>query len=68
MQQQIREAVRSRSGEMIECLQELVRLDTRNRFSGDPGCAGERPGQEYLEPLLAELGARTTLFDCPPDI
>lgn len=68
MQQRIQEAVRSRADEMVLCLRELVRLDTRNRFSGDPDCAGERPGQEYLEPLLTELGARTRLFDCPADI
>ena len=68
MKQRIHEAVTDCRDEMVERLQDLVRLDTRNRFCGDEDCAGEKPGQQYLEPLLAELGAQTTLFDCPGDI
>ncbi len=49
-------------------LQELVRIDTRNRYCGDEGAPGEAAGQEHLEPILRQMGAATALFDCPDDI
>ena len=68
MDQRIHDLVSERREQLVSRLQDLVRIDTRNRFSGDDGCMGERPGQQYLEPLLTELGATTTLFDCPDNI
>jgi acetylornithine deacetylase len=66
--QQFTEAARANQDAMVARLQELVRIDTRNLYSGDPDAPGERAGQEYLEPVLRGMGARTTLFDCPEDI
>lgn len=48
--------------------QDLVRINTVNPYSGDAAPGGERAGQEYLAPLLRDLGAEVVLFDCPADI
>ena len=53
---------------LVARLQDLIRIDTRNPYSGDRDAPGEIAGQAYLEPILRDLGARTRLFDCPPDI
>lgn len=53
---------------LVERLRDLVQIDTRNPYSGDPDSPGEAAGQDYLEPVLREMGADTTLFDCPGDI
>jgi len=45
-----------------------VRIDTRNPYCGDREWGGEKAGQEYLRPLLQEMGAKTTLLECPADI
>lgn len=68
MRERIHETVHSRQDELVRCLQELVRLDTRNRHSGEPDSPGEDAGQRYLQALLTDLGAQVTLFDCPDDI
>ena len=62
------EAAQDRREGLIERMQDLVRIDTRNPYSGDPGAPGEAGGQEYLEPIFAGMGAQTRLFDCPEDI
>lgn len=62
------DAADQRRDEMVARLQDLVRIDTRNPYSGDADAPGEAAGQQYLEPLLREMGAQTRLFDCPDDI
>lgn len=54
--------------ETIELTRALVRANTVNPYSGDPTWGNEANGQAILEPLLRDLGARTTRFDCPPDV
>lgn len=61
-------AARARRDETVSLLQDLVHIDTRNRYCGDEDAPGEAAGQQYLEPILRELGAQTRLFDCPADI
>lgn len=55
-------------GEAVSIAQGLVRINTTNPYGGDerPGC--ESAGQDYIEPLLKEVGARTYRFDPPADI
>ncbi len=64
----VREMAQDRQDQIVARLQDLVRIDTRNPYSGDADCAGELAGQDYLEPVLREMGADTTRFDCPDDI
>ena len=61
-------AAEARRNELVTLLQDLVRIDTRNRYCGDDDAPGEAAGQDYLEPILRELGAQTRRFDCPEDI
>jgi len=61
-------AADQRRDTLVSRLQELVRIDTRNLYCGDSDAPGEAAGQDYLEPVLRELGGRTRLFDCPDDI
>lgn len=61
-------AAEARRNELVTMLQDLVRIDTRNRYCGDDDAPGEAAGQDYLEPILRELGAQTRRFDCPEDI
>ncbi len=61
-------AAHARRDAMVARLQDLVRIDTRNRYCGDDDAPGEAAGQEYLEPVLRSLGGRTRTFDCPDDI
>lgn len=63
-----RAAAEARRDAITSRLQDLVRIDTRNRYCGDEGAPGEAAGQDYLEPILQELGAQTRRFDCPDDI
>ncbi len=62
------DAARDRREKLIQRMQDLVQIDTRNPYSGDEDAPGEAAGQEYVEPLLQEMGASTRLFDCPDDI
>lgn len=54
--------------QIVEFCQSLVRLNTVNPYSGDRQPGGERAGQEFLAPLLEQLGGAVCLFDCPDDI
>ncbi|MGD9497888.1 MAG: M20 family metallopeptidase [Armatimonadota bacterium] len=63
-----RSEARRRRDAMVSRLQNLVRIDTRNRYCGDPDAPGEAAGQDYLEPILRALGASIRRFDCPDDI
>lgn len=54
--------------EIVELCRSLVRIATTNPYSGDTHPAGEQAGQEFLAPLLRELGGQVTLLDCPADI
>jgi acetylornithine deacetylase len=61
-------AAQQRRDETVARLQDLIRIDTRNPYSGDADAPGEAEGQKYLEPILSAMGGRTRLFDCPDDI
>ncbi len=62
------DAARDRRDSLITRLQDLVRTDTRNPYSGDEDAPGEAAGQQYLQPIFEQMGAATRLFDCPDDI
>lgn len=64
----INQIVTARRGEIVALCQSLVRINTANPYSGDRAPGGEKAGQELLAPLLEQLGAQITLFDCPDDI
>ncbi len=66
--QRFMDAAQAGRDAMVARLQDLIRIDTRNLYSGDAGSPGEAAGQQYLEPILREMGANTRLFDCPDDI
>jgi acetylornithine deacetylase len=68
MEQKLIDLVDARSDEIIRMLQELIRIETTNPYCGDANPAGERRGQEYLQPVLEQMGADIDLFDCPDDI
>ncbi len=59
------EAMRER---IVETCRQLVAINTVNPYSGDPDAAGEKAGQDYLQPRLQALGAKTHLFEPPADI
>ncbi len=68
MEQKLTGLIDERSEEIFKLLQDLVRIETTNPYSGDANPAGEKPGQEYLLPILEEMGAEIDMFDCPDDI
>ncbi|MGD8238443.1 MAG: M20/M25/M40 family metallo-hydrolase [Armatimonadota bacterium] len=68
MEATILEHVESMRPRIVETCRELVQINTVNPYSGDPRAAGEKAGQEYLQPRLDALGARTHLFQPPDDI
>lgn len=54
--------------EAVQICQELIRINTTNPYSGDDQPGDEAAGQDFIEPLLREVGARTHRFDPPADI
>jgi acetylornithine deacetylase len=54
--------------EITDLCRSLVRLNTVNPYSGDRQPGGEQAGQDFLAPLLRDLGAQVRLLECPPDI
>jgi len=61
-------SIHNMASDITELCRSLVRLNTVNPYSGDAAPGGERAGQEFLAPLLRELGAQVVLRDCPADI
>lgn len=68
MEERILEEVDRLSDEMVEICQNLVRANTVNPYSGDPNPGNELNGQVILKPILEDMGARTKMFETPPDI
>ncbi len=68
MEQRLAALVEERRESIFEMLADLVRIETTNPYSGDADPAGEKAGQEYLQPVLREMGAEVAMFDCPDDI
>lgn len=68
MEDRLIDAVRGSEEEIVALCQDLCRINTCNPYCGDVAPQGEGAGQEFLAPLLEELGAQVTLFDCPADI
>lgn len=68
MNARIAQVVADNTPDITALCQNLVRISTVNPYSGDRSPAGEREGQLFLQPLLEQMGAATTLFDCPADI
>jgi acetylornithine deacetylase len=60
--------VHKMASDIAELCRSLVRINTVNPYSGDEAPAGEKAGQDFLAPLLRELGAQVVYLDCPPDI
>ena len=68
MEKRILKEVDRLSDEMIEICQSLVRVNTVNPYSGDPNPGNELDGQVILKPILEDMGAKTRMFETPPDI
>jgi len=68
MQDELLNVIDESEEEIYSLLQDLVRINTTNPYSGDANPGGERPGQEYLAPILEAMGANIEMFDCPDDI
>ena len=61
-------AVDRNSDEIVQTLQELVRISTVNPYSGDVAPAGEAAGQEYLAAKLEPIATRVNWLEVPADI
>ena len=68
MEQKLVSLLDQREQRTIGLLQDLVRINTSNPYSGDVNPGGEKAGQELLRPLLEDMGAHIHMFDCPDDI
>lgn len=68
MEQRLTQYVDAESDAIISMLADLIRIETTNPYSGDACPAGEKAGQEYLRPVLEQMGAHIDMFDCPSDI
>ena len=68
MESRILQEVERLSDEMVEICQQLVRANTVNPYSGDPNPGNELNGQVILDPILRDMGAKTRMFETPPDI
>jgi acetylornithine deacetylase len=68
LEERILEEVERLSDEMVEICQKLVRVNTVNPYSGDPNPGNELNGQIILKPILEDMGAKTRMFEPPPDI
>ncbi len=68
MEQKLLDTIEAREDAIISLLADLVQIDTTNPYSGDVDPAGEKAGQEYLAPILEEMGGQIDMFDCPDDI
>ena len=54
--------------EMVEMCRSLVRINTINPYAGGKLTGLEKNGQEFIKPILEEMGGKTRLFEPPPDI
>ncbi len=54
--------------ELVSLCRDLVRINTVNPYSGGRVRGCEKPGQEYLKPILEEMGGTCRLFEPPPDV
>ena len=68
MEDKLTDLVEQRGDEIVKMLQDLIRIETTNPYSGDASPTGEQAGQEYLRPVLEQMGAEVDIFDCPDDI
>ncbi|HET7559179.1 MAG TPA: M20/M25/M40 family metallo-hydrolase [Limnochordia bacterium] len=56
------------AAEAVDFCRRLVQINTVNPYSGDPKAAGEAAGQDFLAPLLKELGAQLERVEPPADV
>ena len=66
-----REAVRevdNLTDELVETLRALVRINTVNPYAGAGPTGLEKDGQDFIRPILEEMGGKTRLFEPPSDI
>jgi len=68
LEERILKEVDCLSDEMVEICQKLVRANTVNPYSGDANPGNELNGQVILKPILEDMGAKTRMFETPPDI
>ncbi len=54
--------------DLVELTQALIRINTVNPYAGAGPTGLEGDGQEHLRPIMEKLGAKTHLFEPPPDI
>ncbi len=68
MESRLIDAIAQDRDAIVSLCQALCRINTVNPYSGDRAPGGERAGQEFLAPMLAQLGAQVTMLPCPDDI
>lgn len=65
---EISRAVDNLKPEMVEMCRSLVRINTVNPYAGAAPTGLEKDGQEFLKPILEDMGGVVRLFEPPPDI
>jgi acetylornithine deacetylase/succinyl-diaminopimelate desuccinylase-like protein len=62
----INKKIENKFSGFIKNLQNLVRINTVNPYSGDSFTQGKKEGQEYLKMVLDKIGFHTIML-CVPD-
>lgn len=66
-EQSLLSQIEGNQGSLVETVQELVRINTVNPYSGEDGGGSELAGQDAIEAHLRRLGANVRRFEPPPD-
>jgi len=60
-------SIDANQAKFVETVQELVRINTVNPYSGEETSGSEALGQDFVERRLVALGGKTRRFEPPPD-
>jgi len=66
--QKILQEVDNLTDEMVQMCQSLVKINTVSPYAGAGPTGLEKPGQEFLKPILEKMGGKTHMFEPPADI
>lgn len=66
--EKINKEIENKFSGFVKNLQNLVRINTVNPYSGDSLAPGEKEGQEYLKAVLDNIGFHTIMLHVPDNI